>query len=309
MEDKGFISFSLESLGKMNLLSQKDYHIYHGCSFIRIDSNLDKKIEMFRYPCRIKAYIAMLCIEGSVEIISNLKHYIIEKNCLFITMPKDIIQLCEWNGSKLYVAAFDDDFTHTTNMSYSNVHSVFIGIQKHPCLKILQHEATCLEDTFLSMERDTDEFEEGEYYNEIVMSYLNLITYKACSFISRYLEAQSEDVKPVNKRGEEYFDKFMSLLTQHSRYEHGIGFYASKLCITPKYMTSLIKKTSGKSAMEWINDCIIMEAKNLLRYSNMNIQEISEHLNFSNQSFFAQYFKRFTGCSPSVYRGRPQQHN
>jgi AraC-like DNA-binding protein len=71
-------------------------------------------------------------------------------------------------------------------------------------------------------------------------------------------------------------------------------------------MTTLIKKTSGRSAMDWINDYVIMEAKNLLRYSEMSIQEISEYLNFSNQSFFAQYFKRVTGCSPSDYRDRPQ---
>ena len=58
--------------------------------------------------------------------------------------------------------------------------------------------------------------------------------------------------------------------------------------------------------MDWINDSVIMEAKNLLKYSEMSIQEISDYLNFSNQSFFAQYFKRLSGCSPSDYRAQPQ---
>jgi len=306
MENKGFISFSLESLGKMALLPEEVSHSYGGFFFVKIDSDLDKKIEMFRYPCRINAYIAMLCIEGSFELVSNLKHYKIEKNCLFISMPKDIIQLCEWSGGKLYVIAFDDDSIRKTNIDYNNILSVFIGIQKHPCINILKPEAISLQETFSSLQRDIKAFEGKEYINEVVISYVNLITYKACSFINRYLETQSEDLEQVNKRNKEYYNKFMMLLNQYSKHERTIGFYASKLYITPKYMTSLIKKTSGKSAMEWINDYVIMEAKNLLRYSDMSIQEISDYLNFSNQSFFAQYFKRFTGCSPSVYRDRPQ---
>jgi AraC family transcriptional regulator, transcriptional activator of pobA len=306
MDDKGFISFSLETLIKMDLLSQDGYLTSHGYYFANIDSNIEKKIEMFRYPCRINAYIALQCIGGSVEIISNLKHYKIEKNCLFISMPKDIIQLCEWSDCKLYVAAFDEDSLRKTNLDYNSILSVFLGVQKHPCIPMLQSEASSLEETFFLLNRDIITFEGKKFSNEIVISYINLITNKACSFIDRYLETQSEDVEPVNKRSEEYYNKFMSLLNQHFKNERSISFYASKMYITPKYMTTLIKKTSGRSAMDWINDYVIMEAKNLLKYTDMSIQEISEYLNFSNQSFFAQYFKRFSGCSPSEYRDRPQ---
>ena len=306
MEDKGFISFSLEDLGEMNFLPEGSYNSYRGCFFARIDSDLDKKIEMFRYPCRINAYIAMLCIEGSVEIISNLKRYKIEKNCLFISLPKGILQLCEWSGCKLYITAFEDDFIRKTNINYNNVLSVLIGIQKQSCIKILESEVKSLTETFIFLQQEIEAFEGKEYYNEIVMSYINLITYKACSFIIGYLETQSEDIESSNKRGEEYYNKFMTLLNQYFKQERNISFYASRLYITPKYMTSLIKKTSGRSAMEWIQDYVIMEAKNLLKYSGMSIQEISDYLNFSNQSFFAQYFKRLTGFSPSVYRDQPQ---
>ncbi len=306
MVDKGFISFSLDTLGKMDLLSREEYRFYQGYFLAQIDSESDKKLEIFRYPCRIDAYIALECTEGSVEIISNLKHYKIGKNCLFVSMPKDIIQLCEWRKCKLNIIAFDDNFIRKTNINYNDVLSIFIGIQKHPCVELLQHEAESLEETFFSLKREIEVFEGKDYYNEIVMSYINLVTYKACSFINRYLETQLGDIERVKKRSEEYYNKFMLLLNQHFKRERSIGFYASKLFISPKYMTTLIKKTSGRSAMDWINDYVIMEAKNLLKYSEMSILEISEYLNFSNQSFFAQYFKRFTGCSPSDYRDKPQ---
>lgn len=306
MDAKELISFSLESLGKMDLLPEKVPPAFGGFFFVKIDSDLNTKIEIFKYPCRINAYIAMLCVEGSFEIVSNLKRYKIEKNCLFISMPKDIIQLCDWSGGQLYVVAINSDSVGKANFNFNNILSVFIGIRSHPCIKILQEEAVSLQVTFSSLQQDLKAFEGKEFSNEIAISYINLIAYKAFSCINRNLETPSDDHDQVNKRNMEYYNRFMTLLNQYSIHERTIGFYASKLYITPKYMTSLIKKTSGRSAMEWINDYVVLEAKNLLRYSDMTIQEISEYLNFSNQSFFAQYFKRLTGFSPSAYRENPQ---
>lgn len=305
MDDKGFISFSLDSLSKMDLLSEEEYQDYLGCFLAQIDSDSDRKLEMFRYPCRINAYIAMLCVKGSVELVSNLKQYKIEENCLYVSMPKDIINLSGWSECKLYLMAFDDDFIRKFNLNYNNVLSVFLGIQKNPCVRLTQHEAISLQEAFFSLKNEMEEFKGKDYCNEIVMSYINLITYKACSYLSAYLQTQNVESENVNKRNEEYYNKFMSLLRQNFKSERSLEFYAAKLYITPKYMTSLIKRTSGKSVMEWINECVIMEAKNLLKYSDMSIQEISDYLNFSNQSFFSQYFKRIAGITPSDYRTKP----
>ena len=83
-----------------------------------------------------------------------------------------------------------------------------------------------------------------------------------------------------------------------------MGFYARQLCITPKYLTTLIKRISGLSVSEWIDNYVIIEAKTLLKYSHMSIQEIAYYLNFPNQSFFGSYFKRNTGMSPSQYKAQ-----
>lgn len=103
-------------------------------------------------------------------------------------------------------------------------------------------------------------------------------------------------------RQEIFFGKFIALLTQYHTQERSVTFYAEKLCITPKYFSTLIKKQTGKSAAQWIDDYVILEAKNLLKFSGMSIQEIAYHLNFSTQSFFGKYFKHQTGLSPSEYR-------
>ena len=103
-------------------------------------------------------------------------------------------------------------------------------------------------------------------------------------------------------RCEVLFDEFMSLLQQYNKKERNVSFYAKQLNITPKYLSSVVKEVSGKTAARWIDESVILEAKALLKYSGMSIQEIAYHLNFSTQSFFGKYFKQHTGTSPSRYK-------
>mgnify|MGYP002942986293 CR=1 FL=1 len=84
--------------------------------------------------------------------------------------------------------------------------------------------------------------------------------------------------------------------------QRSVGFYAGQLNLTPKYLTTLIKRISGLSVSEWIDNYVILEAKTLLKYSNMSVQEIAYYLNFPNQSFFGKYFKNHTGMTPTAYR-------
>ena len=94
----------------------------------------------------------------------------------------------------------------------------------------------------------------------------------------------------------------MKLVHVHYTRERGVRFYADKLCISPKYLSLLVKETTGKSAANWIDDFVLMEAKNLLRYSGKNVQQVAYALNFTNQSSFGKFFKHLTGQSPTEYQ-------
>ena len=74
--------------------------------------------------------------------------------------------------------------------------------------------------------------------------------------------------------------------------------------LTELIEAGIIKRISGKSVSEWIDNYVILEAKTLLKYSNMSVQEIAYYLNFPNQSFFGSYFKRNAGMSPSQYKAK-----
>jgi AraC-like DNA-binding protein len=107
-----------------------------------------------------------------------------------------------------------------------------------------------------------------------------------------------------NSRREELLSQFIDLIEANFKTERAVNFYAEKLFVTPKHLSAVLKEISGKTAGEWIDHRVILEAKLLLRTTGMNIQEISVALNFSNQSFFGKYFKHLTGLSPREYRNR-----
>jgi AraC-like DNA-binding protein len=84
--------------------------------------------------------------------------------------------------------------------------------------------------------------------------------------------------------------------------ERAVKFYADKLFISPKYLSLLVKEATGRSAANFIDEFVVLEAKNMLRFSGKNIQQIAYALNFSNQSSFGKYFKHLTGMSPTEYQ-------
>ena len=96
--------------------------------------------------------------------------------------------------------------------------------------------------------------------------------------------------------------RFMELVQEHYTQQRLISFYADKLCITPKYLSKLVKENTGLAASDWIERHVILEARAMLQSSEMTIQQIASALNFPNQSFFGKYFKRATGLSPKQYR-------
>ncbi len=77
---------------------------------------------------------------------------------------------------------------------------------------------------------------------------------------------------------------------------------ADKLCLTPHYLSSVIRETSGQTVMQWINQASDPKPKVLLKHSNLLVFQISDELNFPNPSFFSKFFKRMTGMTPAEYQ-------
>lgn len=268
-----------------------------------IAANSASEMEIFRFPSRLNALIIGVGAEGETSLTSNLQEFRLKKDSLFIFSPKHILQVQSNNRFKAHLIVIAPDFLKRINIDTKRMMPLFLQFGSLPCMELTHAESQSLR-SFISMVEQELKGSETDFSSEIIGGLIAATIYKVGDILTHYLTEHPEVDSPIHNRAEEYFRQFTELLGEHYKHERSVGFYARQLCITPKYLTTLIKHISGKSVSEWIDNYVILEAKTLLKYSNMSVQEIAYYLNFPNQSFFGSYFKRNAGMSPSQYKAK-----
>lgn len=268
-----------------------------------IAANSASEMEIFRFPSRLNALIIGVGTEGETSLTSNLQEFRLKKDSLFIFSPKHILQVQSNNRFKAHLIVIAPDFLKRINIDTKRMMPLFLQFGSLPCMELTQAESQSLR-SFISMVEQELKGSETDFSSEIIGGLIAATIYKVGDILTHYHTEHPEVDSPIHNRAEEYFRQFTELLGEHYKHERSVGFYARQLCITPKYLTTLIKRISGKSVSEWIDNYVILEAKTLLKYSNMSVQEIAYYLNFPNQSFFGSYFKRNAGMSPSQYKAK-----
>ena len=290
-------SFTLAEL--IDLAGEQRQGLMREC----ITASSDSQMQVFRFPCRIDAFIIGVGTEGETSVSFNLHEFRLKKDSMFIFTPKNILQVNSQQYFKADVIAISPDFMRRINIDINNMMPLFLKFVENPTLALTPEESRSMRGMIAQIERET-RGPETHFSFDIVSGLIAATIYKVGDIMYHYLAEHPEGQNNSHNRAEEYFKQFTHLLGEHFREERSVGFYARQLCITPKYLTTLIKRISGQSVSEWIDNYVILEAKTLLKYSTMSIQEIAYYLNFPNQSFFGSYFKRNTGMSPSQYKAQ-----
>lgn len=306
MNEKEILSVSLNSLLKIYPPTADDL-CYDGCVLGHRET-LDDEIAMdlFRFPTRINSFGALLCSKGSLTITSDLQRHTIGPRTLFLCPPQTIVQvLSHDDNASVHFILCEEEFLNRVQIDLKQVLHLFMAVRENPCLELDDTEwnevMRSLEEVFAEGRRNCRD----AFSTEILHSLFRTLAYRVYRIIDNRISRHSEehaDDTPSRNRNKAYFSAFMEELLKHYMQERSVGFYAERLHLTPKYLTTLLRTTTGRTASEWIDAYVILEAKNLLKYSSMNIQEIAYYLNFPNQSFFGRYFKEHTGMTPSAYR-------
>ncbi len=102
--------------------------------------------------------------------------------------------------------------------------------------------------------------------------------------------------------GERIIMQFRKLVAEQFREHKEVAFYASHLNITPKYLSEVLQGELGKNGKKFIDEFVLMEAKSLLKQTQLSIQEISYFLGYEDASSFTKIFRKLSGTTPSAYR-------
>lgn len=267
----------------------------------------DRPAQLFEEPLRIEATTFWLCTKGRSRVICSLRTYEVEEGSLLMIPPKSIIST-ESGGEACEGIALmcDSNYLSMCNINIKKMTSAMMCIVQHPCVKLTGAELARLRSALALLKDRIDDRAASEFHDDLIRSLVETITYLCCDLFMAHIAAeQPEPAKSgVSVRLDEYFHRFLHELAQHYLERRNVSFYADRLCISSRYLTTIVRRVSGMSVSEWMNRYIMMEAKYLLKYTEMSIQEIAYKLSFPNQSFFGKYFKQHTGMAPSAFRSQ-----
>ncbi len=139
-----------------------------------------------------------------------------------------------------------------------------------------------------------------DFQRESVMQLLRLHYWAVYTFYRN--DPRTKDIKYSNKE-KITFDFLHRVIEDHFEGKD-VSYYADKLHVSSKYLTTAVKSVSGQSAREWIVYYTILEIKSLLRQASLDIKEIVALVNFTDLSSLSRYFHHYTGMTPSEYRDK-----
>ena len=251
----------------------------------------------FKYPFKVDVTAAMICLRGSTKGFFNMKPTATQAPCFNVLLANQILQYEEisddFEGLFIVLSKkFTDDlFTN----AYDRM-SLFLSVKSRSYFPLSNEELELMK-TYYGMFHKIVSQKENPNRLEIVKHLTLAFFYLTGSQMHRPPEKEKKSKQEV------LLEDFLDFVQKHYKEERSVEFYADKLCLTPKYLSTVIRQTSGKTAGEWIDEYVVLEAKALLKSTKMTIQQISEELNFPSQSFFGKYFKRLAGVSPKEYKG------
>ncbi len=270
--------------------------------FCIVNMKFRPKERQLNYPFRFDGILLVWCLKGRLSVSVNLDDYIIEENNLFICVPGNIFKINEIVGNENdlhYVCiAMSKEFASSQKVDVNKMFSNGLSLLHNPSVRLSGQEADLMAKYIHMM--DSVVKSDILYKKESVQSLWTSMLYVFAGVLSRRSESCETDAS--TSRSRLLFEQFINLVARYHDQYRNVGFYADKLCLTPKYLSKLIKNATGRSAPDWIDSYVILEAKNMLKYSNCTIKEIVYKLNFPNQSVFYKFFKARTGMTPSEYR-------
>ena len=219
-------------------------------------------IPLFGYPTRLNASCLTLCLKGHCRI-------------------------------RIVSGQFIDDVLPTVQQLFP----LFFMIKEQPCVHLKPEEMDAVQEYYSFLQKKV-KLKDNPFRKEITQGLILSLFYEIYSIY----QGNEPTVRKVKSRKEDLFERFVRAITESYKQERSVAYYADKMFLTAKHLSTAVKEVSGKTAGEWIDSLVILEAKALLKSSEMSIQEISDELHFANQSFFGKYFKHHTGMSPKEYR-------
>lgn len=247
--------------------------------------------------------LAIICEDGCASGSINLKPYTLRKNGLMIVLADHIVESHnispDFKGTYIFMSS-----SFLASLNIGDGYKFYENIDIDACFQLEDRMFNAVT-SYINMSRTMINISD---INPNIRESLILLTRLFFLNLGWFIH-QDVFSRDISTHQSTVMDRFISAVKAGYREHRDVEYYADKMNMTAKYLTTMVKKASGKSALRWIEEYVILDAKTMLASTMDSVQQISYELNFPSQSFFYRYFRRATGMSPSDYRRSVNTHS
>lgn len=282
-----------------SLIENEDIQIGYLDKDIVIVNSIQKYVEVS--AAHLSMNVIVICTEGKIQAVMNDQKVELKKNQVSIIPPNmtvtDLMISPDFNLKAMFftnriLQSFLREKINVWNeMMY--IHRQYIFTLNYDHIVLYNHFYDML---LLAFARKFN----SPYHTEIIQSLFQAAILACCGIFEQELTANN--VTRREKTADHHFQRFLDLLNNSPCQRRSVASYASELCVSPKHLTTVIKKCSGKTAQQWITEKMLEEIRFYLKQTDLSIKQVSNRLNFPNPSFFGKYVKEHLGVTPKKLR-------
>ena len=251
------------------------------------------------YACRIDGGAILFCRSGAAEVSVNQYQGHVCRNTLVLLLPGSILMLTgRTEDFRVTFCAFSRDLF--AEAAFRLEPSFFHALRERP-ITSPPHRIVEGASIWFQMAGYTYRDRNNVFRNTIIKNRLQNLLLESFDKMQRFA-ARRPRTPETTTRQTELFHRFVTLVQAHSSQEREVSFYADKLCISTRYLSTIVRTVARSSAKEFIDRSVVLEIKMMLQSTDLSVQEIAYRLRFPDQSYLGRFFKKHTGESPTEYR-------
>lgn len=279
-------------------LTNKDDRFFSiGNDLIMVDDLSCQELE--HTPIQMGFLFIGLCREGEAIVRISGREHNVRKGDLVISLGEQVFEQVSFSDDfHITFVLMSRQFAQDCVVGLNYMWPYLLYVMKTPVFPMSEEEQTWVWNCY-NLLRQRAHKAPGRYMREAVISLTRAFYFEICNLLDSRVKP---DISKTQSRAYSIFDQFIRLVSQNFKKERSVEWYSNEMCLTPKHLSEVVKGVSGRTAGQWISTMVIIEIKSLLQNSALSIKEITQEMNFPNQSFLGKYFKNIEGVSPTDFR-------
>lgn len=242
-------------------------------------------------------------VQGNTNLIIDGRPYSLQANDMLMCMPNSIVKkTSESLDLKVNTLCLSKRILENVATFSTFNWDIITFLLTCPVLQLSEHEMHMFS-IYYQLVLEKLKEQEKQFYRESMKCLVRAFLIDFYGVVTRYVDTSLTEFT----QGRNLFKNFISIVASSYPKQREVSYYASKLNVTPKYLSTVCKNTCGETASTLIHKAVLKDISNLLLYSNKSVKEIMVELDFPSLSFFGKYVKKHFGMGPKEYRAKQSQ--